>query len=643
MAGENDFNVKLGRIFSPGGTGRFVSFAGRVRRTAHNSSKASGGRVRQSQSAAQQLFSRRVIVKVNVVKMGARGQMAQELHLKYIQRDSAAREGDKGCLFGRDDVFRGGDEFAEPFNVRGKDDPHQFRIIVSPEDGKDIGDLTSFTRGLMSQMERDLETRLEWVAANHYDTANPHTHIVVRGVTDEDKTLIIPRGYISHGMREAAEHLATLELGPITQIDVAKKLAGEIPKERFTKLDRDLLEKSVGGIADVTSNIAEGMNWQTRFEKGRVKTLARLGLAEKVGFGKWRLDDNLERTLRRLGDRGDIIKTYHRALKQASLERSCYNDPVYDPAASLAKPVTGRVVVTGVLDDVNDRSYMVVDTVHGEAIFVETGRAENIADIKRGMIVRAGPQSYLPKQSDYTIADIASKRGGIYSPSAHELSDPSASEDFVKAHVRRLEAMRRKGHAERQSDGSWHIPRDYLKRAAAYEKARGFGAPVTLDILSRVPLAQLPKTLGKTWLDEELRHQTRSGRYEGFGEQVDTAKVKRRAFLVEQGFLSDKDRVSEATLKALETRDLKAAAKSLSGSLGKPYSPAPDKADITGTYRDVVIRPSGKYAVIEKSKDFTLLPWRNVLDNRRGQQGSARLSAGQVSWAFGRKRGLGIS
>ena len=167
---------------------------------------------------------------------------------------------------------------------------------------------------------------------------------------------------------------------------MAKKLAGEIHKERFTKLDRDLLDKSVNGIVDLTANITEGTNWQTRFEKGRVKALSKLGLAEKVGFGKWRLDDNLERTLRRLGDRGDIIKTYHRALKQASLVRASYSDPVYDPAASLVKPVTGRVVSKGILDDVNDRTYMIVDTVHGEAIFVETGRADNIADIKPGMI-----------------------------------------------------------------------------------------------------------------------------------------------------------------------------------------------------------------------------------------------------------------
>jgi len=84
------------------------------------------------------------------------------------------------------------------------------------------------TRNVMSQIERDLETKLDWVAANHYDTANR--------VREDGAVLYIPREYISHGMREAAEHIATLELGPATQIDVAKKLAKSVKHERFTSL-----------------------------------------------------------------------------------------------------------------------------------------------------------------------------------------------------------------------------------------------------------------------------------------------------------------------------------------------------------------------------------------------------------------------
>jgi len=64
-----------------------------------------------------------------------------------------------------------------------------------------------------------------------------------------------------------------------------------------------------------------------------VKALAKMGLAEKVGFGKWRLDDSLERTLRRMGERGDILRTYQRAMTAAKIDRPEIHEPIYDPQA----------------------------------------------------------------------------------------------------------------------------------------------------------------------------------------------------------------------------------------------------------------------------------------------------------------------
>ena len=634
MADDNPFNIKLGKIFSPNGTGRFVSFAGRVRRAANTASKSSSGSNRQSINSGEQFFSRRVIVKVHLVKMGGQGYATQKLHVDYIQRDSAAREGDKGSLFSREEIFAQGDDFTE----RGKDDRHQFRIIVSPEDGKELGDLRTYTRNFMAQMERDLGTRLDWVAATHYDTANPHSHIVVRGVKENGKDLIIPRDYISHGMREQAEDLATRELGPISQIDVAMKLAKQVNHERFTKLDKDLISKSVNQIVDVSANLSEGMNWQQRFEKGRVKALAKLGLAEKVGFGKWRLDDNLERTLRRMGERDDIIRTYQRAMTKAKLERVDIREPIYDPMAMSARSVTGRVIETGILDDVNDRSYMVIDTLEGEALFVETGGEANIEGITPGMIVKADPQSYSPKQSDYTIAEIASKRSGIYSPSAHEMNDSSAREEYIQAHVRRLEAMRRAGHAERNADGSWRIPQDYLKRAAGYERKRGFNNPVKLDVVSRAPLKDLTDTIGRTWLDDELRSSAANEYQSGFGEEVNAAKAQRQKFLLSQGLIGEEQRVTAQTLEALEQLDLMDAGQSLSREYDKPYKPAAASGKVSGIYRKAIERPSGKYVVIEKSKEFTLVPWRQTIDRNLGRSVTGVIKGQTTSWTLTKGR-----
>ncbi len=639
MAVENSFNIKLGRIYSPSGTAKFTSFAGRVRRAAQNSGKRRSAPRQTSSVVPLEYYSRRVIVKVNLVRTGGQGYAAQKLHLDYIKRDSAALEGEKGNVYSKDQVFADSDEFAE----KGKDDRHQFRVIVSPEDGKDIGSLSLFTKNFMSQMERDLESKLDWVAANHYDTANPHTHIVIRGKRDNGDDLVIPKKYISYGMREVAEDIATRELGPVTQIDVAKRLALETRQERFTSIDRDLLSVAESHIVNLNEIKQDGTDWSQRFKIWRVKHLAKMGLAEKVGWGRWRLEEGFERTLRRMGERGDILKAYHRAMSASKLERPIYSEPIYDPADSLSKPITGKVISKGLLDDVNDRSYIVLDTTYGEALFVETGREANIADINAGMIVTAGPQSYVPKKSDCTIAEIAAKRGGIYSPSAHEMNDPSAREEFIKAHVRRLEAMRRAGHVKRNADGSWQIPKDYLKRAAVFEKSRGFGNPVAIDIVSRVALEDLPQTIGKTWLDTELMSAESNTAFSGFGQETEDAKMKRQQFLRSQNVISKDGRVTQETLAKLETMDLERAGNSLSSQIGKSYKRAPETGRIAGTYVQAINRPSGKYAVIEKSKEFTLVPWRATMDRNLGKSISGLVKGQAISWTLTKGIGRNIS
>src|SRR3546814_16937609 len=49
---------------------------------------------------------------------------------------------------------------------------------------------------------------------------------------------------------------------------------------------------------------------------GRLRKLERLGLATKVGRAHWRLAPNLADTLRRMGERGDIIRTMQRAYTE---------------------------------------------------------------------------------------------------------------------------------------------------------------------------------------------------------------------------------------------------------------------------------------------------------------------------------------
>jgi hypothetical protein len=187
-----------------------------------------------SRDAGGRTRSRRVAVKARVVKLNpqhgaARGRQfvsakAVDAHLRYLQRDGVTKVGEKGQVYSAERDLEDGRAFVE----RGRDDRHQFRFIVSAEDGVELSDPRATTRDLMRQMEADLGTRLDWIAVDHHNTGHPHTHIIVRGVTDDGKTLNIAGDYIAHGIRERASEAVTRELGWQTEQEVARSLEREI-------------------------------------------------------------------------------------------------------------------------------------------------------------------------------------------------------------------------------------------------------------------------------------------------------------------------------------------------------------------------------------------------------------------------------
>ena len=69
-------------------------------------------------------------------------------------------------------------------------------------------------------MERDLGTRLDWVAVDHWNTDNPHIHVLIRGRADDGKDLVISRDYITQGFRERAAERVTFELGPRSELEI---------------------------------------------------------------------------------------------------------------------------------------------------------------------------------------------------------------------------------------------------------------------------------------------------------------------------------------------------------------------------------------------------------------------------------------
>ncbi len=107
-------------------------------------------------------------------------------------------------------------------------------------------------RDLMRQMEKDLESRLDWIAVDHHNTAHAHTHIIVRGVLDDGRIHNIAGDYIAHCIRHRASELVTLELGHQSEMELQTKLRSEVEAERWTRHDKMLqTEQREQGIIDL--------------------------------------------------------------------------------------------------------------------------------------------------------------------------------------------------------------------------------------------------------------------------------------------------------------------------------------------------------------------------------------------------------
>lgn len=638
MTGDGDrFEVRFGRMRSPSGARKVEGFFRKVSKGAQKLGRG-GGRGRSQRGAARTQFYRRVLVKVRVIRMDPKGRLAQKLHLNYVERDGTGPDGEPSRLYDR----HGPDADKQAFLERGAEDRHQFRIILSPEDTGELSSLTEFTRDLTAQMERDLGTRLDWVAVDHYDTGQPHTHLIISGKRDDGRDLVIPRDYISRGLRERAQALVELELGPVPETDGRARMARMVGQQRFTEIDRALIRRARESVVDLSGPHRPGDGWRRQIERMRLAKLQEMALAESLGKGRWRLADHAETDLRRIGERGDIIKAMHRAMRDKGVARTLDAGAIFDPASEGARPVTGVILDKGVADDVNDRAFIVVDGLGGRPVHIVVGGEDRLASLETGRIVTVAPPNRDPRRADHVIAEIAAANAGRYSSALHMAHDKSARPEFVAAHIRRLEALRRAGHATRASDGSWRVPEDYLDRAGDYEKAAALRRPVEIRVHSSLRLAQMNSAMGATWLDEHLRDFDDAGAVHGFAGEVETARVARRQFLMQQGLINrEHGRLPQSVLDRLEAHDLKDAGDALAETLGKPYAPAPAAGRVNGVYTQAVERPSGRYAVIERTRDFTLVPWREVMDRNLGKSVSGLVRDGGISWTLTRGRGIG--
>ncbi|MFT4177955.1 MAG: DUF3363 domain-containing protein [Thermomonas sp.] len=380
----------------------------------------------------------------------------------------------------------------------------------------------------------------------------------------------------------------------------------------------------------------------------RLAKLEKMGLATPHAPGVWELSKDMEPTLRELGERGDIIRNMHKALKADGLERDPMTFHIHDGPPEA--PVIGRVVDKYLSDELGENLTVVVDGVDGRTHHVTGIDPARVEDARIGSVVEIGPADTTQRPSDRTIAAIA--EDGVYRPSRHlERAKFEGRvlggdyEGYVDAHVRRLEALRRAGIVERIDTDQWRIPEDFESRATAYDGSRNRQASVR--VLSVLDLEKQIGADGATWLDRRLVLPDASDLASaGFGQQVREAMDQRREHHIDQGDASrsrdGRTFYRRNLLATLREREVASVGAEIAASKALPFRAATDGETVSGKFTGTVQLTSGKFAVVEQSHEFTLVPWRPVIDRQLGREVMGVVQGGSVSWQLGRQRGLGL-
>ncbi len=507
---DDDLQVRPGKIRHNGAT-HAKSFAGEVMqaaRKAGHTGRSFGGR--QHATGASRFGrgraalvmrslrspSRRVVIKARIVRhAGVKFRSAPlARHIAYLEREGVTHDGAKARMF--DAASETAD--AKAFADRCEDDRHHFRFIVSPEDAGEMQDLRAYTRELMADAEQDLGTSLDWVAVDHWNTDNPHIHVLVRGKAEDGEDLVISRDYISHGFRRRAEERAALELGPRREKDIDLALRKEIDAERWTSLDRALREMADenAGVADLRPNAATPDPELRRLMTGRAMKLERMGLAEAAAPGCWTLKPGIEETLRDLAIRSDIIKAMHRAMTDGARAPDIAGFAIH--GEEVPDRIIGRLVERGLHDEIAGTAYAIIDGADGRTHHIRFADLDMTGDAQPGAIVelrawedaKARRRLSLATRSDLPLEVQITARGATWLDRELVTRDPTPTASGFGAEIRDAMARRSdhlvaEGLARRQSDRISFAPGliDTLRKremdAAAKRLAGEIGLPHT--------------------------------------------------------------------------------------------------------------------------------------------------------------------
>jgi type IV secretory pathway VirD2 relaxase len=573
----------------------------------------------------------RVVIKAHVSrhKPGkARGSLAR--HVSYLGRESASADGKHGVFY---DAAREGVD-AKQEAVQWAQDRHHFRLIVSPERGGDIPDMTSYIREVMRRVERDLDTKLQWIAVNHHNTDNPHAHVLLRGKQADGADLVIPRQYISYGIRDRASDVATELLGERSAQEVQAAKSKEVEAERFTSLDRMIERHLENGKIDVSPSrhIGYGAD-DRRLVVGRLQFLEQMDLAHKGRGTVWQVEGDFKQALRELGDRNDIIKQLysHLGSEAGRVERMI-------AGGEPSPPVAGIVIAKASTDELGEDRFVVIRDGMGRAHYGQVRESDAYRDLDVGSIAELGAGTQRRRVVTKQIAAVAKANDGVYSSELHEAylraSQPDSTDREIASNVRsatsRLSFVAGfEGAGVRATEGgSYAVEADAFTQFSQRTSQR-----TDVKVIAGHSLAEQVEAHAVTWLDRQAFGQ-RPDERTADNPTIQEAVQQRREWLVQNGYAQrsgDEKNVDllPGALENLAAEERSDVAERLAAKYGLPVNQLPRGGTVSGGYHGTEHLHAGKLAVVVTEESVFVSPIRNDPDVGAGSEVTLQRTSSQ--------------
>lgn len=453
-------DFKLGRVRMKGKGWASYSDSGGLKWSFFNKAGKGGWFGAQSSKKANyasKSWEQKSIAKVSYMKNSYQGQWG--VHGRYLARQGAQMEDKPGLGF---------DSKEEDLNIsktlrswQTDEDPRLWKIIISPEMAHKL-DLKEHVRAVMVDVEKDLGAKLEWLAIDHYNTDNPHVHIVIRGVDKDGKELRINQEYFTQGFRQRSIQEATQALGLRLEKDVLLKMEENIKSLHITEMDREIQRRlTTDNFINLTANSHTPFMYEKELKlKGRMIFLEEMGLAKRDLSVSWHVDSGFCDYLKHLQTQQDIVKTKNKHIKNI-LNPTL--PVVVNKLENIGDALIGRVVGMGLSDSKGEPRYMLIEGIDNKIHYVLA--SEGMTKKRDGGDLRNGEIIYLERKefTKEVKTQEPKKVRYVFAESFRDFNSVSQNERLTSIDLFILNNLKDKGRLPRINSSDGEVRKEFLR------------------------------------------------------------------------------------------------------------------------------------------------------------------------------------